>query len=224
MSEEQDRQRGFFSRFFSGEDEDETMVFSEEEIGMEEPDDDPDEKLSSHGFTVERAAEIIKDLPQEVSRESAVRIVRHTLAAAGINLEDLARSANRREAKLNSRIELSQHRSQEMENRTRKVISSLEEEIRKAREARDFGVREEEKKISRARSGLEDVDLVREFFGLPKEAEVQEEQMQQEQQEQQESAGDETQTMQRDEGDETQVIERGPLYDERNRRRRGRDS
>ena len=224
MSEEQDRQRGFFSRFFSGEDEDETMVFSEEEIGMEEPDDDPDEKLSSHGFTVERAAEIIKDLPQEVSRESAVRIVRHTLAAAGINLEDLARSANRREAKLNSRIELSQHRSQEMENRTRKVISSLEEEIRKAREARDFGVREEEKKISRARSGLEDVDLVREFFGLPKEAEVQEEQKQQEQQEQQESAGDETQTMQRDEGDETQVIERGPLYDERNRRRRGRDS
>ncbi len=224
MSEEQDRQRGFFSRFFSGEDEDETMVFSEEEIGMEEPDDDPDEKLSSHGFTVERAAEIIKDLPQEVSRESAVRIVRHTLAAAGINLEDLARSANRREAKLNSKIELSQRRSQEMENRTRKVISSLEEEIRKAREARDFSVREEEKKVSRARSGLEDVDLVREFFGLPKEAEVQEEQKQQERQEQQESAGDETQAMQRDEGDETQIIERGPLYEEWNRRRRGRDS
>lgn len=167
MSEERDRQKSFLSRIFSTGEEEETMVFSTEDLEFDEPGEDEEPRPRS-GFTVERAAEIIKSLPDDVPRESAVRIVRQTLAAAGIDIEELARSADRRESKLNSRIDLSQRRSEELKRRTREVISSLEEEIRKAREARDFGVSEEEKKISQAREGLADVALVREFFDLPK--------------------------------------------------------
>jgi len=167
VSEERDRQKSFLSRIFSTGEEEETMVFSTEDLEFDEPGEDEEPRPRS-SFTVERAAEIIKSLPDDVPRESAVRIVRQTLAAAGIDIEELARSADRRESKLNSRIDLSQRRSEELKRRTREVISSLEEEIRKAREARDFGVSEEEKKISQAREGLADVALVREFFDLPK--------------------------------------------------------
>ncbi|WP_273843841.1 hypothetical protein [Rubrobacter calidifluminis] len=171
MSEERDRQKSFLSRIFSTGEEEETMVFSTEDFEFEEV-DEPEEAPPRSSFTVERAAEIIKSLPDDVPRESAVRIVRQTLAAAGIDIEELARSADRRESKLNSRIDLSQRRSEELKRRTREVISSLEEEIRKAREARDFGVSEEEKKISQAREGLADVALVREFFELSRTEEV----------------------------------------------------
>ncbi|MDP8950005.1 MAG: hypothetical protein M3N00_07155 [Actinomycetota bacterium] len=166
MSEDRPTTRqGFLSRMFSGnvdenmEEEEGTAVYSAEEVGVEEA-------VEPRGFTVERAAEVIKNLPPEVPRSSAVRIVRGTLEAAGIDVADLATSTRARESKLNSEIELSQNRIQDLKDNTEEVIRSYELEIRKAREARDFGISEEERRVSAARSGLEDVGRVRDFFGL----------------------------------------------------------
>ena len=163
MSEERPttRQR-FLSRMFSGNDaekEEQTAVYSAEEVGVEET-------SPPRGFTVERAAEVIRNLPPEVPQPAAVRIVRGTLEAAGIDVADLATSTRARESKLDSEIELSQSRIQELKDNTEEVIRSYELEISKAREARDLGISEEERRISDARSGLEDVERVRDFFGL----------------------------------------------------------
>jgi hypothetical protein len=166
MSEERPPPRGgFFSRVFSGnlDDEDETTTYPPEEVGVGE---DGGEMVESRGFTVERAAEVIKNLPPEVPRPAAVRIVRGTLEAAGIDIDDLSSSTRARESRLNSEIELSEGRIRELEEKTEEVIRSYEVEIRKAREARDFGISEEERKISASRSGLEDVERVRDFFDL----------------------------------------------------------
>jgi hypothetical protein len=136
-----------------------TAVYSAEEVGVEET-------VEPRGFTVERAAEIIKNLPPEVPRASAVRIVRGTLEAADIDISELANSTKTRESKLTSEIEHSQGRIQQLKENTEEVIRSYELEIRKAREARDLGISEEERRISAAGSGLEDVERVRDFFGL----------------------------------------------------------
>jgi hypothetical protein len=171
MSEERPTTRGsFLSRMFSGnetDEEDGTAVYSAEEVGVTEG-----QTVEPRGFTVERAAEVIRNLPPEVPRLSAVRIVRGTLEAAGIDVSDLATSTRARESKLNSEIELSQGRIQEIKEQTEEVIRSYELEIRKAREARDFGISEEERKISGARSGLENVEMVRDFFGLQDDSET----------------------------------------------------
>src|SRR5215207_10218102 len=166
MNEDRNTTRqSFFSRVFAGSTEGEgTSIYSSDEIGM--PETDESEGLAAHGFTVERAAEVIRNLPPEVPRPAAVRIVRGTLEAAGINVNDLASSTGAREAKLNSEIELSESRIHEFKEKTDEVIRTYEAEIRKAREARDFGISEEERKISASRSGLEDVEKVRDFFGL----------------------------------------------------------
>jgi len=161
--------RGFFTRMFGEEGgDDDTRVFSPREVGAagEEP---REVEQHPHGFTVERAAEIIKDLPPDVSRESAVRIVRGTLVAAGIRFEDLERSTRARETRLRSEIELAHGRQEELKQRTEEVLRSLEEDMKKAREARDNGVTEEDERISRANSGLQDIRQVRGFFGFPDE-------------------------------------------------------
>jgi hypothetical protein len=165
LNEERPTTRGgFFSRVFSGnlDGEDETAIYSAEEVGVGES---GGETLGTRGFTVERAAEVIKNLPPEVPGEAVIFTV---LEAAGINVDDLASSTGARESKLNSEIQLSQGRIQELKDKTEDVIRSYEEEIRKAREARDFGISEEERKVSASRSGLEDVARVRDFFGLPR--------------------------------------------------------
>jgi hypothetical protein len=148
--------KGFFTRMFGEEAGDDTRVFSPREIGAagEEP---REVEQHPHGFTVERAAEIIKDLPPDVSRESAVRIVRGTLVAAGIRFEDLERSTRARETRLRSEIDLARGRQEELKHRTEEVLRSLEEDMRKAREARDNGLTEEDERISRANSGLQDI-------------------------------------------------------------------
>ena len=128
------------------------------------------EEGQAHGFTLDRAAGIIDDLPPDIPRESAVRIVRRTLEAAGIKVEDLERSTRAQEAKLGSEIEFSRNRQEELRQRTEEVEHSLEEEIRKAREARDTGVAEEAENIARASTEREEVRRVRAFFGFPKDA------------------------------------------------------
>jgi hypothetical protein len=206
MNEDRSTTRqSFFSRVFAGNAEDEgTSIYSSEEVGM--PGMDESEGLAAHGFTVERAAEVIRNLPPEVPRPAAVRIVRGTLVAAGIDIAELESSTRARESKLNSEIDLSENRIQQFKDETEEVIRNLEDQIRKAREARDFGVSEEERKISSAESGLDNIDLVRDFFGLP-----------QEEADEPPAAGEETQVMEGVEDeveDDTQILRRpGPLAD-----------
>ncbi len=208
MNEDRNTTRqSFFSRVFAGSTEGEgTSIYSSEEIGM--PGTEESEGLAAHGFTVERAAEVIRNLPPEVPRPAAVRIVRGTLEAAGIDIAELESSTRARESRLNSEIDLSENRIQQYKDETEEVIRTLEDQIRKAREARDFGVSEEERKISSAESGLDNIDMVRDFFGLPQE-EADEPPA--------DSAGEETQVMEGvedGEEDDTQVLRRpGPLSD-----------
>jgi hypothetical protein len=209
MNEEHSTSRqSFFSRVFAGNTEGEgTSIYSSEEVGM--PGMGEEEGLTAHGFTVERAAEVIRNLPPEVPRPAAVRIVRGTLEAAGIDIDELESSTRARESKLNSEIDLSENRIQQLKDETEEVIRNLEDKIRKAREARNFGVSEEERKISAAEAGLDNIDMVRSFFGLPQEdadeppADA--------------AAGEETQVMEGvedEEEDDTQVLRRpGPLSD-----------
>ena len=204
MNEERSTTRhGFLSRMFSGNDvneEEGTAVYSAEEVRVT-----GEEMVEPRGFTVERAAEVIKNLPPEVPRSSAVRIVRGTLEAAGIDLADLVTSTTARESKLNSTIEFSQSRIHELNEQTEEVIRSYELEIRKAREARDSGISEEERKIAGARSGLEDVERVRDFFGL-QEVEATTSDL---------PPGEETEVMERVEEDDTEIIRRpGPLAED----------
>jgi hypothetical protein len=209
MSEERPttRQR-FISRMFSGpeaEEEEGTAVYSAEEVGLT-----GEEAVEPRGFTVERAAEVIRNLPPEVPRLSAVRIVRGTLEAAGIDIAELASSTRARESKLDSEMELSQSRIQELKEKTEEVIRSYELEIRKAREARDFGISEEEKKIANVRSGLEDVERVRDFFGLQDDAETTSELSAEEV-----AAGEETEAIERVDEDDTEILRRpGPLSED----------
>jgi hypothetical protein len=69
-----------------------------------------------------------------------------------------------RETRLDSEIEFARNRQEDLRRRTEEVVRSLQEEIRKAREARDAGIAEEEENISRAVRGLEEVRRVRAFF------------------------------------------------------------
>lgn len=206
MNEDRNTARqSFFSRVFTGNTEDEgTSIYSSEEIGM--PGTEEPEGLAAHGFTVERAAEVIRNLPPEVPRPAAVRIVRGTLEAAGIDIAELESSTRARESRLNSEIDLSENRIQQFKDETEEVIRNLEDQIRKAREARDFGVSEEGRKISSAESGLDNIDLVRDFFGLP-----------QQEADEPPAAGEETQVIEGvedEEEDDTQVLRRpGPLSD-----------
>jgi len=213
MSEERPAARGgFFSRVFSGnlEREDETAIYSAEEVGVGET---GGETVETRGFTVERAAEIIKNLPPEVPRPAAVRIVRGTLEAAGINFDELASSTGAREAKLHSEIELSEGRIEEFKEKTEEVIRSYEAEIRKAREARDFGISEEERKISGARSGLEDVEMVRDFFSLSGEGQPAEATGYSTTSDL--APGEETQVMEPADEEDTQILRRpGPLSED----------
>src|SRR5918994_1699879 len=205
MNEDRNTARqSFFSRVFTGNTEDEgTSFYSSEEIGM--PGTEGSEGLAAHGFTVERAAEVIRNLPAEVPRPAAVRIVRGTLVAAGIDIAELESSTRARESRLNSEIDLSENRIQQYKDETEEVIRNLEDQIRKAREARDFGVSEEERKISSAEAGLDNIDLVRDFFGLP-----------QKEADELPAAGEETQVIEgvEEEEDDTRVLRRpGPLSD-----------
>ncbi len=211
MNEERSVSRqSFFSRMFAANSEGEgTAIYSSEEVGTGVSSRSLADNPEAQGFTVERAAEVIRNLPPEVPRPAAVRIVRGTLEAAGIDIAELASSTRARESKLNSEIDLSEGRIQKLKDETEEVIRSLEDEIRKAREARNFGVAEEERKIAAAESGLEDVDRVRDFFGLPYDAEPPADDP---------AAGEETQVLEgagsAEEEDETQVLRRpDPLSD-----------
>ena len=118
------------------------------------------------GLTVERLAGAIADLPPDVPRQSAVLIVRKTLDAAGVRLSEVDESTREQEVRLSHEIGLAEDRRKELREKTRETVRSLEEEIRKAREACEDVVAYEERKISRDRALLGEVRRVRTFFEL----------------------------------------------------------
>ena len=197
MSEDRGTNRqNFFTRMFGeGGANEGTSVYSRQELGVDGP-EEREASPHSRAFTVERAAGVIKNLPPEVPRPAAVRIVRQTLEAAGIDINELDSSTRAREARLESEIDLSENRIRKLKEDTEGVIRNLEDQIRKAREARNFGVAEQERKIDEAESGLEDIDMVRGFFGLPQNG----------QEEEPQQPSEETTAGGAAEGDETQII------------------
>lgn len=227
MSEERPIRRSFFNRMFANEEEgEETMIFSPEDAGLEQEPEEPMDRPQG-GLTVERAASVIRKIPDDVPYGSAVPIVRLTLEAAGISMGELGTSTRARESKLNSIIEQRENRIHKLREDTEKAvrykeqeIRSLEEDIKKFRQARDNGISQEERKISAARSGLEEVELVRGFFDLSAEEELPEPTEKEledgtEESEIEAPAGEDTQIMDRSEienMDDTQTLRRpGPL-------------
>ena len=149
--------------------EEESRPYSAEEIGTIRPRrGNTREGQQPRDLTVERAAEIIDELPSEVPRESALRIVQGTLGAVGIEVYHLERCTRTQVAELSSEVELARNRQQEFQEKTEETVRSLQEEIRKAREACDVILTEEERKISHASATLEGVRRVRVFLELPK--------------------------------------------------------
>ena len=220
MSEERTNRQNFFTRMFGeqGEQQDGTSVYSRGEIGTGGS-EGREASPHSRAFTVERAAQVIKNLPPEVPRPAAVRIVRQTLEAAGIDINELEASTRSREARLESEIDLSEERIRKLKDDTEDVIRDLEAQIRKAREARNSGVAEQERNIEAAETGLEDIDLVRGFFGLTQsdsgEGEPPEESTEGEDTQVIQKPDDDTQIMSGgDNEDDTQVLRKpGPLSD-----------
>jgi hypothetical protein len=163
---------GFFSRLLGGdmvENDSEAYYSGEVESGPRgyRRKGEPAEGHRPLGYTIERVAETIADLPAAVPRESAVLIVRRTLEAAGVKLSELDASTGAQESKLSSEVELARARQKEVSEKTQEAVRSLEEEIRKAREACENIMLYEERKISRATATLKELRRVRAFFELP---------------------------------------------------------
>src|SRR5215216_2737035 len=126
-----------------------------------------EEEHQPRGVSVRRIAETIADLPSTVPREQAVVIVRRNLAAADIKLSELDASTRAQESKLSSEIELARKQQREVQEKATETVRSLEEELRRTREACDGVVAYQEEKISRALATLKEVRRVRAFFDLP---------------------------------------------------------
>jgi hypothetical protein len=159
----------FFSRIL-GRDvfEDQGRTDSAEAFGMKRSRKTNESELGRQPWDcgVELAIEIIDDLPSNFPQDSAVRIVRRTLAAAGIEVGEFNRCTWARMPQINSEIELAKRRDKEFKEKTEEDIRSLEEEIRKAREAYETIHAKEEGEISRASKELDNIKRVRGFFGF----------------------------------------------------------
>jgi hypothetical protein len=161
---------GFLSRLLGSDaDEDDSSTYSAEETGTRRSwrRGELEEEQPPRGVSIQRIAETIAELPSSVPREHAVLIVRRTLAAADIKLSELDASTRAQESKLSSEIELARKQQKEVQEKTTETVRSLEEELRRTREARDGVIAYEEEKISRALATLKEVRRVRAFFDLP---------------------------------------------------------
>ena len=116
---------------------------------------------------MERLGGASADLPPHVPRQSDVLIVRKTLDGAGVRLSEVDESTRAQESKLSSEIGLAEDRREELREKARENVRSLEEEIRKATEACEDVVAYEERKISRDLALLGEVRRVRAFFEFP---------------------------------------------------------
>ena len=152
-----------------GRDEGDSMSYSAEEIETRgsSKKEEPGEGQQPRGFSIQRIAETIADLPSTVPQEHAVLIVRRTLAAAGVKLFEVDVATQALESELSSEIGLARNQQKDVQEKTAETVRSLEEEIRRAQETCDGIVAFEEKKISRATATLKEVRRVRAFFDLP---------------------------------------------------------
>src|SRR4028118_2355141 len=148
--------------------EDRTSIVSAEAFGIRRSTTRSAPKVGGHAwdFAVKLVVETIDDLPSNVPRDSAVRIVKRTLAAADIELRDFNKCTWARMPQINSEIELARSREEEFREKTDEDIRSLEEEIRKAREDYETIRAKEEEEISRASKELENIKRVRAFLGF----------------------------------------------------------
>src|SRR5918995_2411011 len=159
----------FFLRMLGRDaDEDETGIGTAEALGIRRSKNRsvPEVGERQWDFAVKLVVETIDDLPSNFPRDSAVRIVKRTLAAAGIEVRDFNRCTWARMPQINSEIELARRRDKEFEEKTEQDIRSLEEEIRKAREGYETIRAKEEEEISRASKELENIKRARAFFGF----------------------------------------------------------
>jgi hypothetical protein len=118
-------------------------------------------------LAAEGVAEMIRGLPPEVPRESALRIVQGTLAAAGVEASSLEGYTRARISELSSEVGDARQRQKEFQEQTEEEVRSLEGEIRRVREDCETILTEEERKISEACGVLEEMRRVRAFFGFP---------------------------------------------------------
>jgi hypothetical protein len=148
--------------------EDRTSIVSAEALGIRRSTTRSAPKVGEHAwdFAVKLVVETIDDLPSNVPRDSAVRIVKRTLAAADIEIGDFNKCTWARMPQINSEMELARSREQEFWEKTEEDIRSLEREIRQAREAYETIRAKEEEEISRASKDLENLKRVRAFFGF----------------------------------------------------------
>jgi hypothetical protein len=159
----------FFSRILGRDvDEDEGRIDAAEAYGMRRSTKRNASELGGQQWdsAVELVVETIDDLPSNFPRDSAIRIVRRTLAAAGIEIADFNRRTWARMPQIDSEIELARSREKEFKEKTEEEIRSLEAEIRQAREAYETIRAKEEGEISRASKELENIKRVRTFFGF----------------------------------------------------------
>ena len=117
-------------------------------------------------FAVTLVIETIDDLPSSFPRDRAVRIVKRTLSAAGIEIGDFNKRTWARMPQIRAEVECARTREKEFKEKTEEDIRSLEREIEKAREDYETIRAEEEKEISRASKELENLKRVRAFFGF----------------------------------------------------------
>lgn len=159
----------FLSRILGRDaDEEEARIDSVEGFGMARPGkrSEPDVGGQSWDFAIKLAIESIDDLPSNFPQDRAVRIVRRTLAAAGIEIADFNSCTWTRMSQISSEMELARSREREFQEKTEESIRYLEAEIRKAREAYQTVLAKEEKEISRASKELENLRRIRAFFGF----------------------------------------------------------
>src|SRR4028118_1583427 len=148
--------------------EDRTSIVSAEAFGIRRSTTRSAPKVGGHAwdFAVKLVVETIDDLPSNVPRDSAVRIVQRTPAAADIEIGDFIKCTRARMPQINSEIELARRREKEFEEKTEEDIRSLEREIKKAREDYETIRDKEEEEISRASKELENIKRARAFFGF----------------------------------------------------------
>jgi hypothetical protein len=159
----------FFSRILGRDvDADEDRTDSAETFGMGRSKKRNASELGEQPWdsAVDLVVEILNDLPSNFPQDSAIRIVKRTLSAAGIEIGDFNRHTWARIPQISSEIELARRRDKEFKEKTEEDIRSLEGEIRKAREAYEAVRAKEEEEISRASKELETIKRVRAFFGF----------------------------------------------------------
>jgi hypothetical protein len=149
-------------------DEDQTSIVFAEAFGIRRSTNRSAPEVGGQpgDFAIKLVVETIDDLPSNVPRESAIRIAKRTLAAAGFEIGDFNRCTWARMPQIDSEMELARRREKEFREKTEQDIRSLEGEIRKAREDYEAIRAKEEEEISRASKELENIKRVRAFFGF----------------------------------------------------------